>query len=337
MNRKRRGILAGGNFIVDRVKTVDHYPDQDTLATILGESVANGGGPYNVLKDLAAMGADYPLEAAGMVGRDADGDWILADCAAHGIDTSQLHRSDGAPTSHTDVMSVCGSGRRTFFHQRGANAQLDLEHFDFGRSQARLFHFGYLMLLDRFDRFDDDGPCQAAALLERARQAGFQTSVDFVSTPHPDFQAIARSTLPHVDHLLLNEIEAGMILSAALSQQDIPGLKKAAVELLTWGVSGSVVIHFESGAVAATIDQGVHHQTSLEIPGGYCQGATGAGDAFAAGYLHGLHEDQPLDHRLRLAMCTAAACLSHPTPSQGLRSIENCLQLAELYPWRKSI
>ncbi|MDB6077065.1 MAG: ribokinase, partial [Akkermansiaceae bacterium] len=137
MNNDRHGILAGGNFIVDRVKTVDHYPDQDTLATILDESLANGGGPYNVLKDLAAMGADYPLEAVGMVGRDADGDWILADCATHGIDTAQLHRSDAARTSHTDVMSVSGSGRRTFFHQRGANARLDLEHFDFTRSRAR--------------------------------------------------------------------------------------------------------------------------------------------------------------------------------------------------------
>ncbi|MDB6080243.1 MAG: ribokinase, partial [Akkermansiaceae bacterium] len=192
-------------------------------------------------------------------------------------------------------------------------------------------------LLDRFDRFDGDGSCRAAILMERARQAGFATSVDFVSTPHPHFQAIARSTLPHVDHLLLNEIEAGMILSATLDTRDIALLEKAATELLGWGVARSVVIHFEGGAVAATSDHTTHYQPSLEIPHGYCQGATGAGDAFAAGYLHALHEGQTLDQRLRLAMCTAAACLSHPAPSQGLRPIPDCLKLAELYPWRKSI
>jgi sugar/nucleoside kinase (ribokinase family) len=335
MNAPRQGLLAGGNFIVDRVKTVDHYPAQDTLATILHESIANGGGPYNVLKDLAAMGVDYPLEAVGMVGRDGDGDWIAGDCAAHGIDARQLHRSSSAPTSYTDVMSVSGSGRRTFFHQRGANALLDLEHFDFTLSQARLFHFGYLMLLDRFDRFTLEDGCQAAVLLARAREAGFETSVDFVSTPHPLFRDIARSTLPHVDHLLLNEIEAGMILDRTLDQQDLPALQRAVAELLDWGVHRSVTIHFEEGAVAVATGEDPVTRPSLQLPAGYCQGATGAGDAFAAGYLHAVHEDLPLAARLQLAMCTAAASLSHPSPSQGLRPVAECLQLAGTFPWRE--
>ena len=51
----RQGILAAGNFIVDYVKVIDGYPAQDMLASILSESRSNGGGPYNVLKDLAAM------------------------------------------------------------------------------------------------------------------------------------------------------------------------------------------------------------------------------------------------------------------------------------------
>ena len=32
---ERRGILAAGNFIVDQVKIIDAYPEQDTLANIL--------------------------------------------------------------------------------------------------------------------------------------------------------------------------------------------------------------------------------------------------------------------------------------------------------------
>ena len=53
MSTQRKGILAAGNFIVDHVKIIDDYPQQDMLASIVSESQSNGGGPYNVLKCLA--------------------------------------------------------------------------------------------------------------------------------------------------------------------------------------------------------------------------------------------------------------------------------------------
>ncbi|MCF7790242.1 MAG: carbohydrate kinase family protein [Prosthecobacter sp.] len=95
----RSGILAGGNFIVDHVKMIDAWPEQDMLAFIQSEMSSNGGGPYNVLKDLAAMRCGYPLSAVGLVGTDLNGDWILRDCEAAGIDISQLHQTERAPTS----------------------------------------------------------------------------------------------------------------------------------------------------------------------------------------------------------------------------------------------
>ena len=76
----RTGILAGGNFIIDHVKLIDAYPEQDMLTFIRSEASSNGGGPYNVLKDLAAMQVGYKLEAAGLVGEDANGNWIRSDC-----------------------------------------------------------------------------------------------------------------------------------------------------------------------------------------------------------------------------------------------------------------
>src|ERR1700722_10683119 len=120
----RSGILAGGNWIVDNVKLIDAWPPQDSLATILSESAANGGAPYNVLKDLARLGAAFPLAAVGLVGDDANGRSILADCRAHRIDTARLQSTRLAPTSYTDVMTTQATGRRTFFHLRGANALL---------------------------------------------------------------------------------------------------------------------------------------------------------------------------------------------------------------------
>ena len=45
---KREGILAAGNWIVDHIKVVDTYPDQDALSFIYEHSKSNGGGPYNL-------------------------------------------------------------------------------------------------------------------------------------------------------------------------------------------------------------------------------------------------------------------------------------------------
>ena len=112
----RSGIIAGGNWIVDHVKLIDTWPPQDALASILSQSAGNGGSAYNLLKNIAKLGATFPLEAVGLVGDDADGRAILADCAAHGIATGQLRATAEVATSYTDVMTVRDTGRRTFFH-----------------------------------------------------------------------------------------------------------------------------------------------------------------------------------------------------------------------------
>ena len=78
----RSGILAAGNWIRDHVKTVDAWPQEDGLANILDQNTGNGGGPYNLLKDLSRMGAPFPLTAIGLVGDDSDGRAILEDCRA---------------------------------------------------------------------------------------------------------------------------------------------------------------------------------------------------------------------------------------------------------------
>src|SRR5271157_3101614 len=127
----RTGILAGGNWIRDHVKTVDAWPAQDGLANIVGRSEGNGGGPYNVLKDLSKLRAPFPLSGLGLVGNDEDGRAILDDCAASGIDTVQMRTVADCRTSYTDVMTVRATSRRTFFHDRSANARLGPEHFDF--------------------------------------------------------------------------------------------------------------------------------------------------------------------------------------------------------------
>ena len=72
-------------------------------------------------------------------------------------------------------------------------------------------------------------------------------------------------------------------------------------------------------------------QESLALPKGYVQGAAGAGDAFCAGVLFGIHEDWSLERSLLTGTCAATACLSNPTCTDGLRSLDECLALAERF------
>ncbi len=333
----RSGLLAAGNFIVDHVKIIDCYPGEEMLASILRESSANGGGPYNILKDLAKMGAPFPLAAAGLIGSDAQGRWILDDCTAHRIDTTRLRQTDQVSTSYTDAFTVESTGRRTFFHQRGANALLAPEHFDFTGVTARLFYLGYFMLLDALDVIGPDGRSGASHVLERASEAGLITAADMVSLEHTDFIRSASSALPFVDHFILNEIEADKLTNLSLrspSGLDWNLTEHAACVLLKKGVRRSVTIHFVEGAICVEKSGAVHRQTSVKLPAGFVMGATGAGDAFAAGLLLGIHEEKPWDETLRLAVCAAAMCLSHPATSEGMKPVAECLALGETYGFR---
>ncbi len=324
------GILAAGNFIVDHVKLIDYYPREEMLASICQQARSNGGGPYNILKDLAAMEVGFPLAAAGLTGADPDGDWIVADCIAHGIDTARLQCSPGAATSYTDAFTVESTGRRTFFHQRGANALLGPDHFDFAGVTARIFYLGYFMLLDTLDAVNEAGRSGASRVLEAAVGAGLITAADMVSVEHADFARSARSALPWVDHFILNEVEAGKLTGQELRTAtgiDWSAVEAAARALLEAGVRRTVTIHFVEGAVSAEKCGVSHRRASLQLPPGFIKGATGAGDAFAAGLLSGLHDGLPMPECLRRAVCAAAMCLSDPTPSGGLRPLAECLAL----------
>ena len=55
----RKGILAGGNWIVDQVKMIDVYPQREQLANITGAAITGTGSRGRLwrLSTLAATGA----------------------------------------------------------------------------------------------------------------------------------------------------------------------------------------------------------------------------------------------------------------------------------------
>jgi sugar/nucleoside kinase (ribokinase family) len=338
MSSNRTGILAGGNWIVDAVKMIDVWPQQDALANIFSTSKGTGGSPFNILVDLALMGASFPLAAAGLVGDDDNGQWIVDVCKNNGIDTSALLRSKTAPTSFTDVMTVKATGRRTFFHARGANAELGPEHFAFSSSTARIFHLGYLLLLDRMDGPSATHGTVAAEVLAQAQSAGLKTSIDCVSEDSDRFARIVLPTLKYTDYCIMNEFEAGRSTGRKVrdgEKIDRTELRAAMQQLLDQGVRERVVVHFPEGGVALGQDGSWDEHASVKLPEqGYIKGAAGAGDAFAAGVLFGWHDGLPVREQLRYGVCAAAANLSDETCTGGLKSLRDCLALGEQYGYR---
>jgi sugar/nucleoside kinase (ribokinase family) len=337
----RSGLLAAGNWIIDQVKIIDVYPQRDQLANIRNQSQGTGGSPYNVSIDLARLQAPFPLSAAGLVGNDDLGRHILEDCKQHNIDTRHLRSTPLAPTSYTDVMTELGNGHRTFFHNRGANALWTGADLDFKKLKARIFHLGYLLLLDALDAPDSTFGTKAARLLHDARQAGMKTSVDVVSEDSDRFAKIVLPALKWVDYCILNEIEAGKTtgfkIRAADGSLNTVSLRHAAGALLQAGVHEIVVIHFPEGSFARTRNGEDHWQSSLKLPDKHIAGTAGAGDAFAAGVLMGLHEGWDLKRCLFTGVCVAAASLSHPTCTGGVKSLSGALKLARKFGERPAL
>jgi len=334
-SNQHRGLLAGGNWIIDQVKLIDVYPQPEQLSNIRSQSQGTGGAPYNVLVDLAKSAAPFPLYGAGLVGQDPLGEEILEVCRQHGIDVRHLATTAKAPTSYTDVMTELGHGRRTFFHARGANALWQGAGLDFERTRPRIFHLGYLLLLDALDAPDPKFGTRAARLLARAQDAGVRTSVDVVSEDSDRFARIVNPALRYVDYCILNEVEAGKTTGFKIrppgGQLDTVAARHAAGALLQQGVRELVVIHFPEGAFARTRRGEDYWQASLKLPPTFIAGTAGAGDAFCAGVLLGLHEGWDLPRCLLTGACIAAASLSKATCTDGVKSLSSSLALARKF------
>jgi sugar/nucleoside kinase (ribokinase family) len=109
------------------------------------------------------------------------------------------------------------------------------------------------------------------------------------------------------------------------------GIEETASKLFELGVGELVAIHFPEGSYAQSKDGEKVWHGSLSLPKGYIKGAAGAGDAFCSGVLYGVHEGWSLEKSLLTGTCAATACMSDPTCTDGLRSLDECLALAEAF------
>ncbi len=327
-----KGIISAGNWIIDHVKIIDRYPEQGNLVNVLENIKGTGGCPYNVLMDLARLNTGLPLFAGGVIGDDTDGKFIINDLIKNSIDTQFMHTTKDSPTSYTDVMTEKSTGARTFFHCRGANAILDVDHLLKIDAKATIFHLGYLLLLDKLDAADDRYGVTAARVLAELQKKGYKTSVDVVSEQSDRFSKVVKPCLPYINYLIINEIEAGQITGLNIREQDkINGgnLKAAAKMLLEEGVQDHVVIHFPEGGYVLSASGQETSQPSYKIKPAEIRGSVGAGDAFCAGVLYGLHENWPMDKSLSFGNAMARFNLLKTTSTAGARPLNEIVEYME--------
>lgn len=347
---ERSGVLCAGSIVVDVGKVIDRYPSQELLAVIEDVTLSTGGPAVNLAVDLHRLGAGFPLAIAGVIGDDAHADFMLDALRTNEIDASGIRRTKGAATSFTDAMVVRDGGSRTFFHHPGANAEFGPNDVPLATSTARILHMGAPGLHRAMDaaRADSDGePTNGWPQVFAAAQAlGMRTNLELVSLAPDELRRLAGPCLPHLDYLVINEVEA-----TALAEVDLdavgatsvtgsggapnwPALEDVARRLIDRGVARLVAVHFPAGCVAAAPGGQVWRHGSVNLPRTEIVSSTGAGDAFASGVIHGLHDGWPVEECLRAGVSAAAACLRSAHTSDGVLPLAECLAMAEEFGYR---
>jgi len=323
---QRKGIISAGNWIIDHLKVIDSLPDRGNLSnitTVVGNAL--GGCSHNVLVDLARLQTSLPLWAGGIVGDDSDGAFIMDEIRKYGIDSRYMSVRQGVTTSFTDVMSETQTGARTFFHYRGANALLDYPDFVNMDTPAKIFHLGYLLLLDALDSPDAEYGTVAARVLQLLKSKGYETSIDVVSEQGDRFRKIVTPSLKYVDYMICNEVEAGACTGIELRNADglyRENLLKAAEYLFEQGVTNMVVIHFPEGGFAMRQTGEQFIADSFSVSPSEIKSTVGAGDAFCAGALYAIHEGWSLPDLLTFANANARFNLLSESSTGGAVTLE---------------
>ena len=307
---ERIGIIGAGNWIVDQIKQMDRWPGEGNLADIIREEPpAGGGGPNNVLHDLAKMAPEIPLYAVGRIGDDPAGEFLLSEARKDRIDCTKLTVSQTAPTSYTLVMAA--DGKRTFFHCRGANNELAPSDFGDLHFPAKIFYLGYLLLLGGLDASDVEFGTCGGRVLRQMRERGYTTVLDLVSQAPEVFHQAVVAAMPGTDVLVINEIEAGNAFGVNLRKADdsIDNalLSQIGAKFFDLGLHQELVIHFPEGAYARLAD-GTECRINSYIP----PKVVGS-----VGVLYALHEGLELEDSLHLAAANAIFNLMDASATGG--------------------
>jgi sugar/nucleoside kinase (ribokinase family) len=323
----RRGIVLAGTIVLDVVHMIDRWPDEEQIAFIRQSIEAPGGPPHNAAAGLIKLGAEFPVTMLCVVGDDAAGDTFIRIAGEHGLDTSHVLRASGHSTDITHVMTSKATGKRTFFYRPGANATLTAAQMLPPHDKAKIYYLGSPGISTSMDATDG-----WRTALRTARARGYKTAMELCPIPPEQQASQVLPCLPLLDYFIINDSEAEAVTGITVTKQgrlDTAAALRACQALLQGGVSELASIHHPDGAVALRKSGEKASAPSVNVPKEEIIGTVGAGDAFYAGMLLGLHEDWPLEQCLTLANASAATSLYSATTSASIRSWKDCLAYAK--------
>ncbi|MFC4357393.1 carbohydrate kinase family protein [Halobium salinum] len=287
-------VICAGHVNWDITLRVDHLPEPDGEAVVERRTGAGGGSAANVAAGLAGLETDVTL--LGSVGEDDDGEAALDELATVGVDCGPVQRVPDGETA-TKYLVVDADGEVMVLGRDGVNEAFGAGHLP---DDA----------LDRADHLHltSQRPDTAARLVDRAAEAGVTVSFD------PGRRVGSRDysvALSRADVVFLNDREAAAALGDALGEtlEDALHCRPAGYGA---GERTLVLKHGPRGAEVRTATGSVTH------PGFAVDVAdtTGAGDAFAAGFIAARTRGESL----AAALETANACGAVASRTMGART-----------------
>jgi sugar/nucleoside kinase (ribokinase family) len=291
-------------------RRVDQNPPRGSLGLVEEISLRGGGCALNTSSVLVRLGVSAAV--VGKVGADPFGDFVLDLLDERGVERSGVLRDQGVPTS-SSVVLVGSDGERTFLHVPGANGEVRSQELD----EAVLFSGRALHLAGALVMPELDGQ-PMARVLEQAKARGLVTSLDTVWDATGRWERLLPS-LPFVDLFVPSLGEA-----AAISGRQEP--QAAARWLREQGV-GTVALKL--GAEGCFV-AGDGFEGFVGAPEVEAVDSTGAGDAFAAGFLYGSLAGWPLERTAAFANAAGALATTAVGAVEGITGLEETLALAGL-------
>ena len=323
MSQPKFDILGIGNAIVDVVAPVDeaflsrHDMHKGAMALIDTDMAdrlyaamppaaeTSGGSAANTCAVAAMLGARVAY--IGKVADDQLGRVFRHDIGAVGVHFPSAALHSGAPTARCLIM-VTPDGQRTMNTYLGACVSLGTADIDAALVAAAAVTYleGYL-----FDPPEAQAAFRAAA--DAAHAAGRKVALSLSDSfcVHRHRAAFRDLVDGHIDILFANEAEITALYetntfaeAAAWARRDV------GLAALTRSEAGSLII-----AGGETVEVAAAAASVIDT--------TGAGDAYAAGFLAGLTAGKPLAECGRLGSVAAAEVISHygARPHGDLRTV----------------
>lgn len=262
-----------------------------------------GGNAFNLAYGLNTLQIKTALISS--IGTDSLSNHILHIIKNTGIDTAYVVQSDKSSINQSSILSIEGERIVLSHHQPKDYTQITLPQTEW--MYITSVSEGSKELLKNI-AFNEDNP--------------YKIALNPGSYLLKNNLSLIQSLLPYTSITFVNKEEAQQITNHT-SEESIPNL----INLLhNMGVPMVVMTDGNNGAYAST-EENIFHIPSRKIE--HVAETTGAGDAFAAGFLAGFIHSSNIQIALKWGAVQASSVLREIGSVNGLSSMSEVLEIAE--------